>query len=365
MTSTRAGTARPPGRSAGSGRGRKPTSTGTKARNIILIIVVLLLAVVAGIAFTAYGKVQQFDANVGRTDPFAGLANRPGAGVSGAQNFLLIGSDTRDNSLPSQAKAEDIARTGGQRSDTLILMHVNAAHDHAYLVSIPRDLYVSVPAGGPWQGGKTKVNAAFAYGGARLAVQTIEGFSGVKIDHVIMINFAGFKKMTDALGGVNVVVKQTVTDPETHATFRAGVNHLNGTMALYYVRQRHGLPGGDFDRVKRQQQFIRALLATATARGTLTNPVKLSNFLDATAAALVVDKNLSVGKTAVQFRGLRAKDLTFITLPHLDQEDRIPGVGLVVRSDKPKALALFEAMNKDNVNDWLKANPANTVSSGY
>jgi len=177
-----------------------------------------------------------------------------------------------------------------------------------------------------------------------------------------MINFAGFKKMTDAVGGVDVVVNQTVTDPETHATFQKGVNHLNGDAALLYVRQRHGLPGGDFDRVKRQQQFMRALLVTATAKGTLANPNKLSALLDATADAIVVDKDLSMGKTAVAFRGLKAGDLSFITTPNRGAS-RVDGSSVVL-IDKEKAKALFDAMNSDTVDQWLKTNPGNVVTSG-
>ncbi|MEP6696230.1 MAG: LCP family protein, partial [Pseudonocardiales bacterium] len=325
----------------------QPPRRRGRAGKVFLVVLLLVLAAVAGVAYRYVHAVTRFDAKVARNDPFAGLTDRPGAGVAGAQNFLLIGSDSRDNRLPAQA-----TNSGGQRSDSLILFHVNANHTKAYMVSIPRDSYVYVPPGGPWQGGRTKINAAFAYGGPRLVVQTVEGFTGVKIDHVVMINFAGFKKMTDAVGGVDVVVNQTVTDPETHATFKKGVNHLDGDAALLYVRQRHGLPGGDFDRVKRQQQFIRALLATATARGTLANPNKLSALLDATADAIVVDKDLSMGKTAVAFRGLRTSDLSFITTPNRGT-GRV-GEASVVIIDKEKASALFSAMNADTVDDWLK-----------
>lgn len=342
---------RGPGRPAAAPRRRG------RAGKIVLVVLVLLLAAAAGVGYRLVSTVTQFNAKVGRTDPFSGLTNRPGAGVKGAQNFLLIGSDSRDNRLPAQA-----TNSGGQRSDSLILFHVNRAHSKAYMISIPRDSYVYVPPGGPWQGGRTKINAAFAYGGPRLVVQTVEGFTGVRIDHVIMINFAGFKKMTDAVGGVDVVVNKTVTDPETHATFHQGVNHLNGDAALLYVRQRHGLPGGDFDRVKRQQQFMRALLATATAKGTLANPGKLSALLDATADAIVVDKDLSMGKTAVAFRNLKTSDLSFITTPNLGT-GRVDGASVVL-IDKVKASALFESVTSDTVDQWLKTNPGNIVTSG-
>jgi len=332
-----------------------------RGRKVALWVLALAVAVVVGIVASFLLQVQRFNSDVGRTDPFAGLGDRPGGGVAGAQNFLLIGSDSRDATLPGDN--EKIATRGGQRSDTLMLMHVNKAHDKAYLISIPRDSYVPVPAAGPWRGGRTKINAAFAFGGARHVVKTVEGFSDVKIDHVVLINFAGFKQMTDAVGGVDVVVNKTTHDPETKATFPAGVNHLDGEQALLYVRQRKGLPGGDFDRAKRQQQFLRALLAQASAKGTLANPKKFNALLDATSKAIIVDEDLNMGRAAAQFRGLRTSNLTFLTLPNLGSASR-QGAGSVVLVDRTKALALFEAVNSDTMDEWLKANPPNDVTKG-
>lgn len=330
---------------------------------IALIVVLVLLAIVAGVAFTVLREVQHINANIARTDPFAGLTDRPSAGADGTENFLLVGSDSRDGSLPANSSPLEVAKTGGQRSDTLILLHLNKAHDHAYLISLPRDSYVNVPAGGPWSGGRTKINAAFAYGGARLTVQTVEGFTGVRLDHVVLINFAGFQKMTDALGGVDVRIDKTVYDPRSLRTFRAGVNHLDGKAALDYVRQRYNLPRGDFDREQRQQQFLRVLLQKATDSGTLANPKKLTSFLDAASRSIIVDKQLSVSSTAVAFRGLRASKLTFVTTPNLGSEN-VAGAGSVVRIDHDKAVALFEAVRNDTLVDWLKTNPANNVTTG-
>lgn len=352
MASTRTTPARPAaGATKGGGRGRKVT----------LSIVAIVVAVIVGIVGSYLLNVEQFNANVGRTAPFTGLSDRPGAGVDGAQNFLLIGSDSRDATLPGDN--EKIATRGGQRSDALMLMHLNKAHDKAYIISIPRDSYVPVPPAGPWGGGRTKINAAFSYGGARHVVKTVEGFSDVRIDHVVLINFAGFQKMTDAVGGVDVIVNKTTYDPETKATFKAGVNHLNGAEALLYVRQRHGLPGGDFDRAKRQQQFLRALLARATAKGTLANPKKFNDLLNATEKAIVVDKDLNLTTAAAQFRGLRTSNLTFLTLPNLGSASR-PGAGSVVIVDRAKALAMFAAVNHDAMDEWVQTNPPNDATRG-
>ncbi len=328
-----------------------------------MIVALLLIALVAGVVFTVLREVQHINANIARTDPFSGLTGRPSPGAKGAENFLLVGSDSRDGSLPANSSPLEVAKTGGQRSDTLILLHLDRAHQHAYLISIPRDSYVVVPAGGPWDGGRNKINSAFAYGGAKLTVRTTEGFTGVRLDHIVLINFAGFQKMTDALGGVDVRVDRTVYDPRSLRTFRAGVNYLNGAAALDYVRQRYNLPRGDFDREQRQQQFLRVLLQKATDTGTLANPKKLTGFLDAASRSIIVDNDLSVSKTAVAFRRLRADKLTFVTTPNVGSQN-VPGAGSVVRIDHDKALALFEAVRNDTMVDWLRANPANDVTSG-
>ncbi len=351
MTSTRTSPARAP----------SPTrKRGGRGKNIGLWAVALLVVAVLAVGGSYLLNVQQFNANVARTDVFNGLSDRPPGGVEGAQNFLLIGSDSRDGILPGDNP--NIATQGGTRSDTLMLLHLNKSHDKAYLISIPRDSYVPVPPAGPWEGGRTKINAAFSFGGARHVVKTVEGFSDVRIDHVVLINFAGFQQMTDAVGGVDVVVNKPTYDPQTKATFRAGVNHLDGAAALSYVRQRHGLPGGDLDRAKRQQQFMRALLAQATAKGTLANPKTFNDLLNATEKAIVVDKDMNMTKIGAQMRGLRTRNLTFLTLPNLGTASR--GGSSVVVVDREKALAMFAAVNSDTMDEWLKTNPPNDATKG-
>jgi len=272
--------------------------------------VATVLVLLGAIALTVYAE--SLERGIKRDNAFAGLDDRPRKTVAGALNILVIGSDNVDDRL--SRKNQGLV---GERSDALILAHIPASHDKAYLISIPRDAHVFVPKAPDGQGGfKTKINSAFAWGGTPLLVETVEGFTGVKIDHVVKIGFAGFEDMTDALGGVEVYVEQTTTDPYTKRTFRQGVNHLDGKAALDYVRQRSGLPNGDFDRVKRQQIFIKALLAKATSTGTLSNPRKLDRFLRAATKAVTVDDDLSVRDVVWQFRGLRTEDLVFITTPN-------------------------------------------------
>jgi LCP family protein required for cell wall assembly len=331
----------------------------------IALVVGVFVALIA-LFIGGYGLyyVNSLDDKVKRDDPFAQITgDRPVKLVSGAQNILVLGSDSRDGTAYNpDDQSSTTATVSGERSDAIMLMHVSADHKKAYLVSIPRDTYVFIPEYKGNGGYKAKINAAFAWGGAALTVRTVEGFTGVKIDHVAKIDFNGFQKMTDAVGGVDVTVDKTVFDPRSKRTFQAGVNHLDGKMALDYVRQRYGLPRGDFDRVQRQQIFLRALMQKATTTGTLTNPAKLKSFLDATAESVTVDKGLSVKDMALQFRKLRADDLAFVTTPNLGSST--VGGQSVVLSDKAKASALFEAVNNDKVAEWLVANPANNVTKG-
>jgi LCP family protein required for cell wall assembly len=344
----------PPGGTVYRGRTVKPR------RNWKLISIIAgaaVLVLVLGIGGYAAARVAGLSSNLKRTDPFAGLSSdRPHKTVSGAINMLLVGDDNADGSRGYQG-------VSGQRTDAIVLLHVPASHDKAYLVSIPRDTYVFVPKAKNGQGGyKTKINAAYAYGGAPLLIQTVEGLTDVQIDHLMVVGFQGFKNMTDALGGVDVTVAKTVTDPRSKRTFKQGVNHLDGTAALDYVRQRYGLPGSDFDRQKRLQVFLKALLAKATSSGTLTDPSKLNSFLDAATKSVTVDQDFSLVDMAFQFKGLRGKDVTFLTMPNVGSVN-MGGVSYV-KSDKEKASALFSAVKNDTMAQWVAANPTNNADKG-
>jgi LCP family protein required for cell wall assembly len=309
------------------------------------VVLALLLGVGALSTFLWFKDVDQ---NLKRTDVFSDVGTRPEKLVDGALNLLLLGSDSRDPNAP-------VDQPANQRTDTIMLMHIPADHKKAYLISIPRDLYVHVPESKDGQHGNTnaKINAAYAWGGAPLMVQTVEAYTGVLLDHVVLIDFSGFVKVTDALGGVDMNVEQTVTSiiGPPYRTFQAGPNHFNGDEALDYCRQRYQFAEGDFARQRHQQQFLKALLDKAASAGTLTNPGAFKDFVSATAAALTVDKDFSLFDLGWQFRSLRSADLTFMTSPN-SGSDTINGESVVV-SDKPNALSLYDAVAKDTVADWL------------
>lgn len=346
------------------GGGRGPTGRrrsggaprrGAKPRwGRIALVAIVALALLAGLgAGGVYLYLKHFDSKVSRIDAFSKITgDRPPRLVAGAQNILLLGSDSRD---PSRA-----ANEGGWRTDTLILMHITASHDKAYLISIPRDTWVFIPrsASQPSLGNtKAKINASFSWGGVPLTVQTVEGFTGVHIDHVMLINFGGFQQVTDALGGVDMRVDQTITSIHPpYRVFQKGDRHFTGAEALDYIRQRKQFAGGDFTRVQHQQLFLKAVMDKAASTGTLTNPAKLNSFLDALTKAVVVDQDMSLLDMSVQFRGLRSSDMTFLTSPSAGSA--MEEGQSVVEPDRAKALSLYDAVGKDTIARWLAAHPS-------
>ncbi|MER5457418.1 LCP family protein [Micromonospora sp. NPDC002389] len=344
------------------GPGGPPPPRGRRPRwgRIALLtgVVVLVLALLGGVGAWFYAR--SLDNNLARTDPFSEITGgRPAKAVDGALNILMVGTDSRDPDAPMD-------QAGEWRADTIIVMHIPADHQEAYLVSIPRDLYVPIPesaASDCDSGQRRKINAAFAFGGLPLAVRTVECFTDVHIDHVMAIDFGGFKQVTDALGGVELEVERTITSiHKPYRKFTKGTNQMNGTEALDWIRQRKQFPDGDFARMRHQQEFLRALMDKAASSGTLTNPKKLNAFLRSVTDAVTVDQGFSLTDMAVQFRNLRGENLTFVTSPHLGSQT-INGESVVV-SDRENALAMYRAMSGDTMADWVKANKESRAGNG-
>ncbi len=354
------GPPRPSVQPAGGGRHRARHRAPQQQRpwRLVIGIGLLVLTVIGGgLVGTVMAAANKYDNNVQRIQAFGtpspGVKTRARATLSGAANILIVGSDSRAKD-PLDPKQFNVV--GTQRTDTIMLMHLQADHKHGFVISIPRDSYVYIPPGGNSQGGKLKINAAYAYGGIQLLVKTVEQFTGDTIDHVVVISFQGLESVVNALDGVDVTVDHTTHDPETHKTFTKGVNHLDGEQALFYVRQRHGLDGGDFDRIKRQHQFLAALLSKAGSTGTLTNPIKLNRFLSAASKSIAVDEGLQLTDLVFQFRSLRPRDFTFVTTP-IAGDAKVPGVGDVLVVDHVRAAQMFTAMTADTLAAWVAANP--------
>ena len=343
-----------PPRGPGGGRpGGRPYKGRRKPRwgRIALVAgaAVLIIGLIAGISL--YGYANGLNGDLKRTDAFADITNgRPVKEVEGALNILLVGSDSRD----PDATKED---TNAWRADTLIIMHIPADHKSAQLVSIPRDLWVQIPSANDADcstGSRAKINAAFAFGGLPRAVRTVECMTDVHLDHVLAIDFGGFKEVTDALGGVDLKVEQSITSiHKPYRKFTKGTMHMDGAQALDWIRQRKQFPQGDFARMRHQQEFLKALMDKAAGTGTLTNPAKLNSFLKAVTNAITADQDFSLTDMAVQFRSLRGENLKFITSPNKGSET-IAGQSVVV-SDRENALAMYKAMAADKMDEWMAA----------
>ncbi|MFI9644268.1 LCP family protein [Micromonospora sp. NPDC051925] len=315
--------------------------------------VLVALTVVGGGALGSVVYLKSVESDVGRVDVFTEVpaeARPPKAPeAKDARNLLVLGSDSRDPE-----------NTGGSRSDTIILAHIPKGGASAQLVSIPRDTWLHVPASKNGRHGNrdAKINAAFAWGGVPLLVQTVEKFTGVRIDHVLMVDFAGFKEIVDALDGVQIDVERSFTS--THSLnangrreFVKGPQTMDGAAALDYARERYAFPDGDFARIRHQQQLIRAVLDRAASGGLLTNPARLDDFLRATADAVTVDETLSIVDLATEMRHLRGGNLTFATSP--SSGTGMIGSESVVLADEAKARALYTAIRRDAVGDILAA----------
>jgi LCP family protein required for cell wall assembly len=197
---------------------------------------------------------------------------------------------------------------------------------------------------------QAKINAAFAWGGAPLLIQTFEAKSNLKIDHYIEVSFAGFAGIVDAIGGIQVCTKRDIDDPNSHLVLPAGVHTLNGIESLKYVRTRDFDGMGDLGRMQRQQQFMSAVLRKATSTGVLLNPIKLVNFFNATIASLKTDSNLNQDDLltlAKQMKNLSPGKVRTLTIPLGNTNARVPGLGSVVTWDSVLAPELFQRLRDD------------------
>jgi LCP family protein required for cell wall assembly len=257
--------------------------------------------------------------------------------VTGPLNVLLLGADAAGPG-------------GGQRSDTIILMHIPAAMDRAYLISIPRDLRVGVPGhSDPVE----KINATYQRGGPQLLSRTLTRLTGVRFDAAGIVDFAGFTRLVGLLGGVNLCVDQPTRSVHTGTLYRPGCQHLSSNQALDYVRQREDLPGGDFDRQRHQQQLLTALLRQARPDRMATDPLKLDRVVRAAGSALTVDTNgAALDRLAFALRRVRSGALVGIRLPAYPT--KIDGIDYVLPD--PAATGLYRAIARDSVGQWAAAN---------
>jgi len=344
------------------GRTRRPLRAVAVARGLAAVLSVLLLA---GSGWGWYlARVAQ--ASVSRTDaiPSSGNSDVNGADHAGSEmNLLLVGMDSRTGLTAQQAQEFSTgADDGVLNTDSMMLVHVPADGSAASFVSLPRDTYVSIPGHG-----KGRLNSAYAVGyngtqgspaqqdaaGAQLLIQTVSQLSGLHIDHFAEVNLLGFINLSNIVGGVTVNLCQATTDAYSGADFPAGVQTIGGSDALKFVRQRHGLPGGDLDRVVRQQVYIAGMLRNVLSSHLLLNLSKQKQIVEQVGSSVTFDKDLDVFDLAAQMQTVQPGNITFQTVPGLTST-RIAGAD-VLAPPSPKVLTAFFAS--------LTANPAAASSS--
>jgi LCP family protein required for cell wall assembly len=318
-----------------------------KALSVIVVTALVLLAIIIGWLLwlnTKLGDIDRF--------PFEPGGDRP-AKVGAAQNILLIGVD---DPAGHGGLFEDLAsgdwEPGRFRSDAIMVLHVSGDRRSAQLVSIPRDSFVDVP-----DLGRTKINASFSDGGPEELAQVVESLSDLHIDHAVVIDFQHLAAMTTAMGGVDVVVPETVADPQSGITWEKGPVHLEGDRAVRYVRQRYALPRGDFDRIQRQQNVLRAMLDQVASAGTLANPFRVTRLVTELASFVAVDDGFTPAELrslAISSRGIRPTTMRFVTVP-VTGTPTIDGAS-VVTLDLQKTADLFDALEHDRFEDWYRDN---------
>ena len=257
-----------------------------------------------------------------------GGLGRDGDAPRGAMTILVAGVDRREGLTREQQKAARLGHEQGERSDTMLLVHISRDHDRVTVVNLPRDSYVTIPGhksngsegpkGTPVMPRPGKLTWAYQFGGPDLTVDTVKRSTGVSIDHYVEVNFYGFVNMVDALGGVEVCTEYPINDRKSGLKLPAGKNRLDGLKALGFARARYSLTGGsDLGRIERQQQFMAAMMKQALSSRTLSDPAKSTRFLNAALKSLRVDEKLADGlpRLADQMKDLSTDNLTFAKVP--------------------------------------------------
>jgi LCP family protein required for cell wall assembly len=315
-------------------------SAGRRARQrrTLLVATAALSALVMLVSGSAWALSSYVNDHLGRVN--AGTSGTPS---SGPLNILVAGLDERAGLTRLQQERLHVGQnTGETNTDTLMVVHVPADHRYVRVVSLPRDSWVSIPGHG-----MSKINAALGLGGPQLMVQTVEQATGLTINDYVEVNFLGFVKVIDALGGVNICLPYAVDDPDSGLDISAGRHHVDGITALEFARDRHSFPTSDLARIQDQQQLISSALTEAISSGVLANPVRLEDFLSASSAAIRVDDGFNVVSLADELRGLSSSDVTFTTVPLSSTAYQTPTGEEAVLWNSSAAATLFNDLKTD------------------
>ncbi|MEP6816849.1 MAG: LCP family protein [Marmoricola sp.] len=320
---TSTATAAPPPRPAAA-----PQKRRRRPWRIVQVVLLLWLVFLIAVPVWAWQKIDKVNAAPSGARP----AEQPGT------TYLLVGSDSRANLSAAERKRLGTGNAAGRRTDTIMLLHVGSGPN--LLVSIPRDSPVDVPGHG-----RTKINAAFAYGGPRLLVKTIEQNTGVRVDHYVEIGFGGFVNSVDAVGGIRVCTKTRLDDPLANLHMARGCHHVDGITALAYSRTRHTQRLGDVDRAKNQRKVVGQVGSKVKSPWTVLNPVRYVRVADAGSSSLRISEGtspLALGRFAWAMTRLDGGSGKTCSMPIL---------GLSTEWDRPRALALMKLVKEDRTKD--------------
>jgi LCP family protein required for cell wall assembly len=349
-------------------------------RVLVLVLAgasLLLLLLSGGIILAA----RSIDSGLSRIDV---ISTSLGSVLGTDQNILLVGLDTRTDSFGNPLPADQLAalhaggsNDGGDQTDTIIVVHIPGGGGPATGFSIPRDSYVDLPDGY----GTHKINSAYAYGqnaarpqlskdgvsgndlavqagaaGAKTSIGAVESLTGLTITHFAAVNLAGFAAISSAVGGVPVCLNSAVDDSFSGAHFPGGPQTVSGAQAVAFVRHRHGLPGGDLDRARRQQVFLSSMAHTVLSSNTLTDSTKRTALIDAVNKALTVDRSLDVLSLATQLQGVSSGSIGFHTIPIVNASYDTPDDGEAVQVD-PAAVQKY-------ITDTISGSSTSSTTSG-
>ncbi|MGY5885432.1 LCP family protein [Modestobacter lacusdianchii] len=301
---------------------------------------------------------QVADASVNRTDAIPTSGNEETVDTGEAMNLLLVGNDSRASASEEELAQLNTEANAGTNTDTMILVHVPADGSAASFVSFPRDSYVEIPGYG-----MDKLNAAYAYGsqeapdgasddavqaaGAQLLIQTLSSLTGLRIDHYAEVDLLGFFKLSEVVGGVEVNLCAAVQDDYSGVDLPAGVQTISGEQALAFVRQRHGLLRGDFDRIIRQQTFIAGMIRKILSDNVLLDLGKQRELVQAASEALTVDQSLDLFSLASQMQTVTPGSIEFQTVPYIGTDTDDQGRSIITLEDEDTLHSFFAQLSAE------------------
>jgi LCP family protein required for cell wall assembly len=334
------------GQAPPSPRARRPVVRRLVLAGLLLALVTCSLLLLA---------VRHLDGNLNRIPGvFDDLSDRPApsSAAAGALDILIVATDLESEAGDASAAKEDGREA--DRVDDLMLFHIDSQRRTAAVISIPADTLVETSSHG-----MNTVGSAYSRGGARLAVESVERLTQVRVDHLAVIDWARFGALVDAVGGITVTVPATVRDPASGATWKRGRHLLDGTEAVSYIRQRDGLPRGDLDRVARQHAVLREVMEDTLHQEMRKQPWMLYGFLDTVSLHLGVDEGWSTAEMiglVLSMRNFRSAMISYVTMPVAEGDRSATGSGARVLPHEDSR-ALWHAVGEDRLGAWVAQNP--------